>query len=127
MERVAQFVVCDWLCGDVHAWPAGWVDIVERLCIGIAEALAAGSVDGFNVTQLKEKYGGLKVYCDPHRRAEATSTDRRIAELVAAAEMESLATCEICGRPGTAQWLDGRQERESATLCEEHRIVAERS
>ena len=79
-----------WLRGDVYAWPAGWIDIVERLCVGIAEALAATSVvDGFTVTQLKEKYGGLKVYCDPHHRAETTATDRRIAELVAAAEMES--------------------------------------
>lgn len=49
----------------------------------------------YQVGQLKEKFGGLRVYLDrpDARHAEAT-------RLVKEAEAESLRTCEGCGNPG---------------------------
>lgn len=47
------------------------------------------------VGDLKEKFGGLRVYLD-HPDFEHTDA----ARLVEAAEQQSLRTCEFCGQPG---------------------------
>ncbi len=61
----------------------------------------------FKVFQVKEKFGGLRFYCD-------SSTDE-IDALIRAAEEESTRTCDVCGRQGTARggsWI--------RTRCDEH-------
>ena len=81
----------------------GWAGIVDRL---ITDLLELGW-DG-KVSQVKEKFGGLRFYICGGTEEMFDRIDR--------AESESLETCEECGEPGTLK--DGGWLR---TLCKEHR------
>ncbi len=91
-------------CGD------GWFQVVWDLCERIdailrvheeAATFARGSP--FQIAQVKEKYGILRVYCD-------WETDD-ISAAIAGAEERSTRTCDVCGRPGVIRqrfWLRAR-------------------
>ena len=70
-------------CGD------GWYKILHDLFTKIKESCRP---DGFEVIQVKEKFGGLRVYV-------SSGTDE-IYDLIDKAEKESEKTCETCGEPG---------------------------
>lgn len=58
-------------------------------------------------TQIKEKFGGLRFYCD--------GGDEFTEGLIQMAEMMADCTCEVCGKPGSTRgggWIK--------TLCDEH-------
>ena len=85
----------------------GWYDILDRL-FGFIQVY----VDEFEkpqpkVTQVKEKFGGLRVYL--------TNTDDTINRMIDIAEQQAEQTCEYCGKPGHARndmtWIK--------TLCDE--------
>lgn len=59
---------------------------------------------GFAVSQVKEKYGGLRFYCPGNKR---------IARYVRWAEYLAGMTCEVCGEPGEA-----RSDGWIRTLCD---------
>jgi hypothetical protein len=84
----------------------GWENILAPV---IAEADRLGAT----LTQVKEKYGTLRVYFDPG----PTDTDT-LEDLIDTAEEESGRTCELCGKPGvlmtSGYWLK--------TLCPDHCI-----
>lgn len=65
---------------------------------------------GATLTQVKEKYGKLRVYFDPG----AADTDA-LEDLIDHAEAASATVCELCGKPGVlmvkGSWLK--------TLCPE--------
>lgn len=90
----------------------GWTAILKRLHADV-QALAPD----YQVMQIKEKFGALRIYLTyPHE------PDVAVQDLVHAAEIESETTCEQCGQPGTLvgkYWLQ--------TLCEEHRLAAEKA
>jgi hypothetical protein len=92
----------------------GWFDILWRLCEDleprVAEFEAAGGPK-FEVTQVKEKFGGLRFYVN-HK---SDAIDQRIE----AATEEASRTCEVCGQPGKM-----RQGRCIKTLCDEHEARA---
>jgi len=74
-------------CGD------GWLPILEWLFAGFQElADRDGTVNRFRVTQVKQKYGTLRVYHNGGEEYEA---------LVEKAEALSAVTCEVCGQQGT--------------------------
>lgn len=75
---------CD--CGD------GWYDILEELCEKVKD------VPDLQFAQVKEKFGGLRVYPEPGNVA-ASDMKRVYADIVEATK-ESYATCEYCGDPG---------------------------
>lgn len=78
--------------------PKGWRGIVEALCDKLA-------LTGCTVSQVKEKFGGLRVYLD-------NGTDAALAA-VRDAEAQAARTCERCGADGakrSGSWL--------RTLCE---------
>ena len=88
----------------------GWFDILWRLCEDL-EPLAAEferkSGCQFEILQVKEKFGGLRVYVNDANDA--------IRQRLEDAQQESLRTCEVCGQPGKrceAGWI--------RTLCDEH-------
>lgn len=82
----------------------GWHPLVTKLI----ENLFKFGWDG-DLHQIKEKFGGLRFYIGEGNDAIYTYID--------AAEMLSLTTCEICGKPGsTSGW--GRNW--IRTLCKEH-------
>ena len=79
----------------------GWADLVRR-------AFAAKPQD-VNIEQVKEKFGGLRIYCSPASESYLAF----LREL----EAESAHICERCGKPGTQDnykyWIK--------TLCDEHK------
>lgn len=81
-------------CGE------GWRDIYTPL-IELCAAL------GVEVTQIKEKFGGLRFYVRGYRPY--------LDKVIQWAEAESYRTCEECGRPGQL-----RQDSWMKTLCDEH-------
>lgn len=91
-------------CGD------GWFEILSSLCFMIAQH--EKNIEGnnkylsskneqlieyepFRFTQIKEKFGGLRVYC--------YGGDEYIRGLIGMAECWSYKTCEICGEKGISQ------------------------
>ena len=88
----------------------GWFDLVWRLCERLEPVVAAEEAESgrpFHVLQVKEKFGGLRFY--PNYNNDA------IYALIEAAEIESLHTCEICGRPGKRSGASSFQ-----ISCDEH-------
>lgn len=76
------------MCG--FACPKGWETIVEELF----DKLETISPDtGVVCQQVKEKFGGLRVYL--------SAGNEEIFGLIDAATAESHRTCETCGKPGT--------------------------
>lgn len=77
---------------------AGWHPILTRL-----HEQVVALVPGYRVSQVKEKYGELRVYLslDPHLEGHITAAvNSRVHALLDAAEAESRRTCEECGKPG---------------------------
>ena len=89
----------------------GWTQLIEELCSKVEPLLQAFIDEGHHApcaSQVKEKYGGLRVYM-----SESTE---EIEALIEEAEDKSLITCEVCGSPGETVgkwWIK--------TLCEKHR------
>jgi len=91
----------------------GWFEILWRLCEDLEPLVAEAERQTghpFEVLQVKEKLGGLRFYVN-HR------TDA-ISERIAAAELESIRICEVCGQPGKRR--EGNWIR---TLCDEHSVA----
>jgi hypothetical protein len=90
------------VAGDPPAaqgWPEvgdGWRDLLERACARIRAVVQAGG-GTFHVTQIKEKYGTLRLY---HQSALSREADARVEEAIDLAEARSACTCEVCGAPG---------------------------
>ncbi len=73
--------------------PEGWRGIVAALCDKLAER------QNIRVSQVKEKFGGLRVYVHAaHELPEGAPTDWA-SELVRAAESEAAHTCQRCASP----------------------------
>ena len=72
----------------------GWHPIVREMAIAIAEV-----APGARCTQVKEKFGALRVYtwADPLTTTEVRDAIRAAID---AAEARSLQTCERCGNLG---------------------------
>ena len=69
----------------------GWLDLLLKLCQDIDKM---EKPDNFEVVQVKQKFGGLRFYCD-------NITDE-IAQRIREAEDESYKTCEKCSAEATA-------------------------
>jgi hypothetical protein len=88
----------------------GWFDILWRLCEDLEPLVAKFEQESgsqFEVLQVKEKFGGLRVHVNHANDA--------IHQRIETAIQESLNTCEVCGQPGTL-----REARCIKTLCDEH-------
>lgn len=86
-------------CGD------GWFDLLYKLC---KDLQSLDPPAGFEIVQVKEKFGGLRVYA-------SIGTDA-IFDAIYAAESQSYAICERCGAnaPEGARAVQGWL----TTLCE---------
>lgn len=77
----------------------GWYDIIDRM-LNKLEPIAIASNKkykdeyecSFVLSQLKEKFGILRVYTSFH--------EDDAQDVITAAENESAKTCEVCGKPG---------------------------
>jgi hypothetical protein len=88
----------------------GWFDILWRLFADLHPLAAEVEKQTglpFEVLQVKEKFGGLRVHVNDKNDA--------IRQRIEIAQHESLHTCEICGQPGRLHddsWIK--------TVCDEH-------
>ena len=86
----------------------GWFGLLKKLCDEIAASLDG---EDFYFTQIKEKFGELRIGCE--------GGNEKVGELIEAAEERSTTVCELCGapgeigfvRPGWVQTLCGRCRR----------------
>jgi len=85
----------------------GWDKLIQTLCEGIDYHVKHNKCRPVTITQIKEKYGGLRFYY--------YGGDDIVDGMVRMAELVSEYTCEQCGKQGkirTDAWLK--------TLCDEH-------
>ncbi|MEV6594752.1 hypothetical protein [Streptomyces acidicola] len=90
-----------------HEVGPGWQELLTRLhrqlyCLA----------PGYTLTGLKEKLGGLRV----HVEAEGIDRPALRAE-IAAAEAESVRTCEFCGAPGGVRTRNDELRGWRKTVC----------
>lgn len=69
----------------------GWYPILDRLFADLAVIRREDVLTRLRVVQVKEKFGGLRVYVD--------GGNERIQARIGDAETEAAATCEHCGGP----------------------------
>ena len=89
----------------------GWYELLDVLCKRIEHWECRGSIPrtDFEFTQIKEKFGALRIYCN--------YADDLIYGLIDMTEAMSTRICEECGNPGRMMpthtgWL--------YTACDEH-------
>lgn len=76
----------------------GWASLVEEAYNALP--------DGSTISQVKEKYGGLRFYAIP------------AVDAIDAIEARSLTVCEDCGKPGLLTTIDGTPFGWMRTLCD---------
>lgn len=91
----------------------GWGSLCLRTFSNIADAYSRHNIDmsEFALIQIKEKFGGLRIYLGG--MVEGLYED--VDNIVTNAEEESYKICEVCGKPGKLYetgWMK--------TLCEDH-------
>tara|TARA_Y100000310_G_scaffold234485_1_gene237473 strand:+ start:5057 stop:5482 length:426 start_codon:yes stop_codon:yes gene_type:complete len=89
----------------------GWFDLINELCRLIVFEMKYNSTSNVEVTQVKEKLGGLRFYY--------IGGDERIDGAVAFAERMSYIICEQCGRRGNFCSFNGSPYGWKKTLCVE--------
>jgi hypothetical protein len=89
----------------------GWREIVLELAAKID-----AKWDHVHALQIKEKFGGLRVYwCIDGELYDVDECSIAVSALVKEAEKKAWKTCEACGKPGELRrggWMK--------TLCDEH-------
>jgi len=83
----------------------GWFIILDKLFLSIQKEIEKNNISDFRITQVKEKFGELRIYYN--------HVNKNIDNLINKASRESLSTCELCGKKGkirTIGWL--------TTLCD---------
>jgi hypothetical protein len=100
------------LKSNLMAWgfmcDEGWHPLIYELLDKIQAIVDREGYD-FQVTEIKEKFGGLRVYLD-------SETDE-IFDLIREYEQKSFTICEVCGKHGKLRNLNGWYK----TLCDDCR------
>lgn len=118
--------------------PAGWYDLVDRLCSDIESVVGPKACRRIEVKQIKEKFGTLSFYFSFDRRSDLhvdvlsqegvqhaviqsrpsdpEAFEAQIRELVDAAQKASAETCKVCGSPARLGNVGGWV----TTLCDVH-------
>jgi len=91
-------------------FPEGWFDLIHGVCCGIERMLSDEELARFEVLQIKQKLGSLRLYFRFDRDSPKAQAIREM--LGQAAEM-SCVTCEVCGARGA---LDSNQSDGMAAL-----------
>ncbi|MGQ0619852.1 MAG: hypothetical protein ACT4QA_08050 [Panacagrimonas sp.] len=82
-------------------WPDGWHHLVTEVC----EVVDRSGLD-IRWSQLKEKFGGLKMYRTGHELNPSPALEQ-IQTLINQAEEKSLRTCCKCARVGDSTQVGG--------------------
>jgi hypothetical protein len=78
----------------------GWEQILVDLDHAFVMITGMGTDEHrkIEILQIKEKFGGLRIYCRAPELNEKVG--RELSKAVARAEQKSFETCEVCGKPG---------------------------
>ncbi|MBV6410683.1 MAG: hypothetical protein GAKPKEKM_01505 [Rhodocyclaceae bacterium] len=115
----------------------GWFEPIEAACRRIDALLTPKEKALFRWRQIKEKFGGLRMYwneggvyldfigpdslahivVEPLQPQLSARTRERIAKIVAQAAKQAARRCQVCGAPGQ---LRRRQNGWLVTACERH-------
>ncbi len=115
----------------------GWFEPIEEACRRIDALLTTEEKALFRWQQIKEKFGGLRMYwnegglymdfigpdslaqvvVEPERPRLSQQTRERIAGIVAEAAEKVATRCQTCGEPGT---LHQRRSGWLVTACARH-------
>ena len=97
-----------WQCGK------GWYPLIEEL-IDKLQMIENKQHIGLEITEIKEKYGGLRVYTN-------IGTDE-IWDLIDGYERKSFTICEQCGKPGSLRnnhgWFTTLCDKRQKKMSEE--------
>lgn len=85
----------------------GWGGILDALCSDIQNYVNKNDLPQVRFHYVKEKFGELRISC--------IQADEFVSELVRAALLQSLTTCERCGQYGSRKRLNSDWVK---TLCE---------
>ncbi len=107
---VGPWTIQNSLLADGFLCGPGWYPIIERLSADLAEIVRHDGLKRFRVVQVKEKFGGLRVY--------VKGSNERALNRIAEAERESELTCEGCGAPSRIRSVDGWL----TTVCDDCRF-----
>ena len=91
-------------CGD------GWEPIIRALCSYIQSYVDLNNKPQVEFTQVKEKFGGLRIYCE--------GSNEYIEGMISFAENEGYRTCEDCG---TKEHVTVNKNGWIMTLCDKCR------
>ena len=112
MENIVQIIINEFpdmlqKCVEIYMY-SGWYELVKKTLQEIKDIIYPYSI---NITQIKQKFGGLRIYYDecPKEKKE------QIDNIIKKAERESFDICEITGKPGKTRSLNGWR----VTLCDE--------
>ena len=94
----------------------GWYPLLERMFAEVRDAIPPGEERHWDLRQVKEKFGGLRVYWG---YAGDDDVSRRIDLAVTLAEFRADRTCDVCGSRG---WhvVRGRPQGWHMTRCRAH-------
>lgn len=92
----------------------GWHDILDKIYDYLEELYAHYGIV-VTVSQVKEKFGGLRFYIDILNYGNGEYDSDMIYYTIMAYESESYKTCEDCGKSGSTKNVFGWTK----TLCDE--------
>lgn len=80
---------------EIEEGHEGWRQLIDDAFEAVEEILFQHSGEYFWIVQVKEKFGGLRIYFREAGRPQEAST--RLSEIMTDAEARSRYICEICG------------------------------
>jgi hypothetical protein len=112
--------------------PVGWTQRLVKL-FGDLDALLGERAQDFRIEQMKEKFGGLRLYWKINTRASGREPwppelVEQVRALISSAEDETNSLCQSCGLPGRQDgWDTGSELTWIATRCRFHQWRAIRT
>ncbi|MGJ0391157.1 MAG: hypothetical protein ACR650_00100 [Methylocystis sp.] len=82
---------------EIEEGHEGWRQLIDDAFEAVEEVLSQHSGVYFRIVQIKEKFGGLRIYFREEGRPQEASA--RLGEIMTDAEARSRDICEICGAP----------------------------
>lgn len=94
-DKISEDYDYTYIIGE-YGLPEGWFELFLQMCEDIREPLIKSNyLDKFRFTQIKEKYGSMRVY--------TSGTIREVNDIIAKYEFLSQQACCICGKPATTR------------------------
>ena len=100
---------------NAETLPRGWQAILDLLLRDVAEELSAHPAITLEIRHVRETFGSLRVSIDAGEGEAAEAALRAVKPLIAAAEVKTARTCQVCGAMGQRRTTD-----RVATLCDAH-------